>query len=144
MIATEVTLPNERPLHVYGEILFKSYQSPRAEIPSIATFLSQGAAVGALLMFLFPIMGMLSHPHNGYNFLLISYLPVFLGWGVLFGVSEGVALWAVTYFLSHRIHPIIRAILGAVLLVGIPSQLRSPRMFHSLRVATMNRTTPIR
>jgi len=119
MIASEVTLPNERPLHVYGEILFNTYQSPRAEIPSIATFLSQGAAVGALLVFLFPIIGMLSHPNNGYNFLLISRVPVFLGWGVLFGLCEGTALWAGTYLLSHRIHPIIRAILGSVLLVAL-------------------------
>jgi hypothetical protein len=121
MIASEATLPNEQPPHVYGDIMCSIYQSPRAEIPSIATFLSQGAAVGALLAFLSPVRGMLSHPENGYNFLLVYYLPVFLGGGMLFGLCEGVVLWAGTYLLSHRIHPIIRAILGPVLLVTLIS-----------------------
>ena len=101
----------------YGKIMFSIYQSPRDGIPSIATFLSQGAAVGALLVFLCPVIGMLAHPENGYNFLLVFYLPVFLGVGMLFGLCEAGALWAGTYLLSHRIHPIIRAILGPVLLV---------------------------
>ena len=119
MIASEATLHHEQPPQVCGKLMFSIYQSPRAEIPTIGTFLSQGAAVGALLASLCPAMGMLSHPQNGYNFLLVSYLPLFLCWGILVGLCEGVPFWAVTYLLSHRIHPVIRAILGPVILVTL-------------------------
>ena len=93
------------------------YHSPRYDIPSIGSFLSQGGAVGALLAFLWPVMGMLSHPENGYNFLLLCYLPVFLGGGMLFGLCEGAAIWTGTFFVGHRVHPVARAVLGMVIVI---------------------------
>ena len=108
--------PYQRPAYIYGEILTRGYQS-RDDISSIGTFVSQGAAGGALLGFASPVIGMLLHPENGYNFLLISYLPEFLGWGMLFGLCEGAAFWASTFVVGRRIHPVVRAVLGIVILV---------------------------
>ena len=107
----------QRPPHIYGEILSASaYQSPRSDLPGIGRFLLQGAAVGALIAFFSPVAGMLAHPENGYNFLLISYLPVFLGGGILFGLCEGVTIWMCTYLAGRRIHPVARAVVGVVTL----------------------------
>ena len=84
-----------RPPYIYGEILSRSlYESPLAELPGFGRFLSQGIAVGVFGSFLFPVLGMLAHPENGYNFLLISWLPLILATGMAFGLFEGVALWA--------------------------------------------------
>ena len=108
----------QRPPHIYGEILSASvYQSPRSDLPSIGRFLLQGAAVGALMAFFWPVAGMLLHPENGYNFFLLFYLPVFLGGGILFGLCEGVTIWTCTYLVGRRINPIARAVLGMVTLV---------------------------
>ena len=113
----ETTAACQRHPYVDGEILFRSiYQSPRVQLPSVGRFLSQGAAVGPLLAFLWPLMGMLWHPENGYNFLLISYLPFFLGGGLLFGLCVGVAIWSVTYLWGRRINAVVRAVLGIVIL----------------------------
>lgn len=116
MSATDET--NDQTSGVYGGILASSiYQSPRSELPSIGSFLSQGAALGPLLAFLWPVMGMLWHPDNGYNFLLISYLPVILLGGMFFGLCEGAMIWAGTYLVGRRINFVIRAIMGIVILV---------------------------
>lgn len=120
MIATRAIDPNEQSLRAYGVITSPAfYRSQRAELPSIGTFLSQGAAVGALFGFFSPVIGMLSNPENGYNFLLIGALPVFLGAGMLFGLCEATVLWVGSYLLGHRIHPGIRAVVGPVILVAL-------------------------
>lgn len=107
----------QRPPHVYREILSASvYQSPLSDLPGIGRLLLQGAAVGALLAFFSPVAGMLAHPENGYNFLLISYLPEFLVGGVLFGLCEGVTIWTCTHLAGRRINPVARAVLGLVTL----------------------------
>ncbi|HKP81590.1 MAG TPA: hypothetical protein VJT69_06215 [Pyrinomonadaceae bacterium] len=107
----------QRPPHIYGEILSASvYQSPRSDLPGIGRFLLQGAAVGALIAFFWPVAGMLWHPENGYNFLLVSYLPLFLGAGILFGLCEGVTIWTCTYLAGRQINLVVRAVLGMVTL----------------------------
>jgi hypothetical protein len=118
MIASEATLPNKESIPVHAEILsYVSYQGQRADLPSIVTFLSQGATFGALLAFLWPVIGMLSHPGFPDSFIWMGALPVCLGGGALFGLCEATVLWAGTFGLGHRIHPIIRAVLGPVILV---------------------------
>ena len=113
MIATTDSLQR----HTYGSILSRSiYQSPGAELPSLGRCLSQGAVVGAMLSFLWPLLGMLAHPENGYNFLLISYLPLMLGIGLLFGLCEGASIWAATYLVGRRINLVVRTVLGIVVL----------------------------
>ena len=78
-------------------------QSPRYEPPGIGGFLSQGAFVGTLLGFALPVNGMLSHPENGYNFLLIAWLPYFLAGGIVFGLLVAVFIWAFTLLTSRRL-----------------------------------------
>ena len=92
------------------------YQSAESEVPSIATFLSQGAATGICLSFLSPASGMLSNPENGYNYLLVFLLPVFVMGGMLFGLWEGTMLWACTFVAGRRINPVVRAVIGIVVL----------------------------
>ena len=92
------------------------YQSPRYELPGIGSFLFQGAFVGALVAFSFPVYGILAHPENGYNFLLIAWLPFILASGVGFGVLVAVLIWAITYAAGHRLHLVVRVIIGAVTL----------------------------
>ena len=106
--------PYQRPPHIYGEILSSSlYQSsPRYELPGIARFLSQGAFVGTLLGFTFPVHGLLSDPENGYNFLLITWLPYFLAGGMAFGLFVAVFIWAFTLLTGHRL--IFRVPIGIV------------------------------
>jgi len=59
---------------------------------------------------------MLSHPENGYNFLLISFLPIILVMGAGFGVLEGAALWACSYIAGCRLNALARAGMGIVVL----------------------------
>jgi hypothetical protein len=99
----------------YGNI-FSYRPDPRAELPSIGRFLSQGAVMGALLGFVWPIVGILAHPENGYNYLLVGYLPVFLAAGMLFGLCLGIPIWAVTFLVGHRLHLAVRAVIGAAML----------------------------
>src|ERR1044072_1222472 len=90
------------------------YQSAESEVPSIATFLSQGAATGICLSFLSPASGMLSNPENGYNYLLVFFLPVFVMGGLLFGLWEGTMLWACTFVTGRRINLVVRAVIGVL------------------------------
>ena len=101
----------------YGEILSHSlYQAPIHNLPGFGRFLSQGIVAGALVSFSIPVIGMLAHPENGYNFLLIAWLPYFLATGMGFGLFEGALIWACSYIVGHRLHPLARAALGIVVL----------------------------
>lgn len=112
MIATALN-----PTTVYGEILSRNvYQTPPSELPSVGRFLSQGAALGALFGFIPPLHSMLSSPENGYNFILVGALPIFLAGGMAFGLFEGVLIWAVTYVTGHRLHPFLRVVLATMIL----------------------------
>ena len=116
MIASEATLSNKESLTVHAEILSYGYRG-KADLPSIVTFLSQGATAGALLGFIWPVTGMLLNPGFPYSFLWMGALWSCLGAGALFGLCEAIVLWAGSFGLGHRIHPIIRAVLGPVILV---------------------------
>src|SRR2546423_1005796 len=58
----------------------------------IGDFLSQGSAGGAISIFLLTLISVLKHP-NGYNFLLIPYLPIVLFSGAVLGVVGGALIW---------------------------------------------------
>lgn len=104
-----------RPAYIYGEILSSDiYAAAENEPPGIVRFLSQGAAVGAFFGFLAPVNGMLSHPENGYNYLLMLFLPDFVLRGIGFGVVEGIMIWGCTYTFGHRLIVALRAGLGIV------------------------------
>ncbi|HEY4423428.1 MAG TPA: hypothetical protein VGN10_04425 [Pyrinomonadaceae bacterium] len=104
--------------YIYGEILSRSLsQSPVSELPGFGRCLSQGIVVGAFVSFLFPVIGMLADRENGYNFLLISWLPFILATGMGFGLFEGVALWACSYIAGHRLNVLARAVAGTAFLL---------------------------
>ena len=105
------------PPYSYGEILSRSmYQAPMWDLPGFGRFLTQGIVVGAFVSFVFTVIAMLAHPENGYNFLLIAWLPYILATGMGFGVFEGVLIWACSYIAGRRLHPLPRAGLGIVVL----------------------------
>jgi len=104
-----------RPPYIYGEILSRSLsQAQQSELPGFGRFISQGMVVGAFVAFLFPLAGMLLDPENGYNFLLIAWLPYILAVGMGFGVGEGVLMWAFSYVAGQRPNALARATLGIV------------------------------
>jgi hypothetical protein len=110
----------QRPPYIYGEILSRSiYESPQYEMPGFGRFLSQGIVTGAFVSFLFPVIGMLLDPRNGYNFLLISWLPFFLAVGMGIGIFEGVVIWACCYIVGYRLNALGRAVLGILVLVMV-------------------------
>lgn len=107
------------PPYQYGNILFASVDTQRKDPPGLGRCLSQGAAAGVFSGFLFPVFGMLSHAENGYNFLLMAFLPMILAFGLVFGVLEGVTIWACSYLVGHRLHAVLRAVLGVVTLATL-------------------------
>ena len=113
-------IAHERSPYIYGEILSSSLcRSPQHELPGFGRFVSQGIFVGVFVFFLLPVIGMLSNPENGYNFLFISWLPIFLVTGMGFGLFEGLVLWACCYIAGHRLNAVARAGLGTVILATL-------------------------
>lgn len=103
---------DERSSHLDGEMLLHGVYAARAE--QFATFLSQGAVVGALIGFLSLVAGMLSHPENGYNFFLMLYLLPFVVSGMVLGAFEASIIWACTHLAGHRLNVLLRAGIGIV------------------------------
>ena len=108
---------NDRPSHIYGEILSQPVDT-RAKQPGVATFLSQGAVVGALMGFLSLVCGLVSNPDNGYNFFLVFYLLPFLLSGLVLGAFEGSIMWACIHWTRRRLHILLRACIGIFVHAG--------------------------
>ena len=113
------TNPHQTSPYRYGNILFANVTTYQRNPPGIGRCLSQAAAVGAFVGFLTPVFGLLRHPTNGYNYLLIFSLPVFLAFGICFGVIQGAIIWACGHIVGHRVHPVQRAVLGVVTLATL-------------------------
>ena len=114
MIESGATATYQRPPFIYGEILSRSMcEADRPELPGIGRFLSQGAAIGAFISFLFPLYGIVST--RGYTFLLIGALPFFLAGGIAFGLLQGFGMWGCTRLAGHRITAAARAIIGSLI-----------------------------
>ena len=78
MIQSIVANPHQTSPYRHGNILFASVTTYKKDPPGIGRCLSQGAAVGVFLGFLSPVVGMLLHPENGYNFFFMFFLPLLL------------------------------------------------------------------
>lgn len=114
MIQSGATVPYQRPPFIYGEILSRSIcEADRPELPGIGRFLSQGAAIGAFISFLFPLYGIVST--RGYTFLLIGALPFFLAGGIAFGLLQGFGIWGCTRLVRHQLGRSARAIIGVLI-----------------------------
>lgn len=107
-----------RPPYIYGEILSRSLsQSPLSELPGAGRCLSQGLVVGAFASFVFTSVSMLLDRQNGYNFLIIAWLPFILAAGMGFGLFEGLFVWAFGYIAGHRLNAFIRVAVGIVVIM---------------------------
>jgi len=113
MITTDV---HQRPPYIYGEILSRSiYITRPSALPPLGRFLSQGVAAAACMVFLNVAIAILSEPTNGYNFVFIFALPIFLALGMIFGLVEGFVIWGCTRLTRHRLSPVVRTSIGMVL-----------------------------
>jgi len=102
--------------YVYGEILSRSmYQAREPELPGIGRFLSQGAAGGAFVSFLFPLTIVLSQPDT-WNILIIFFLPFFLAIGIIFGLFDGFLVWVCSRLARRPLNAMTRVLIGLVLL----------------------------
>lgn len=114
MIESGAAVPYQRPPFIYGEILSRSMcEADRPELPGMGRFLSQGAAIGAFISFLFPLYGIVFT--RGYTFLLIGALPFFLAGGIAFGLLQGFGMWGCTRLARHQLGRGARAIIGVLI-----------------------------
>ena len=99
-----------------GEILSLSVAEEN-DPPGFVTYLSQGIAVGALLMLPNPVWGVLLHPY--YGVLFIGALPWFLALGGGFGIFEAIIIWACTYVARRRLNWALRIGIAFVVLAAL-------------------------
>ena len=118
MIESGATLPYRRPPFIYGEILSRSIytaETEPSERPQFGIYVSQGAATGVVLAFLFVVTQMITVP-NVYNFLfgkgLLWILPLGLGGGTV----KALVIWICSRLAGHRVAWFIRAAIAAVVL----------------------------
>lgn len=105
-----------------GEILSSSL-AKQSEAPEFVSFLSQGVAVGALLMLPTPIWGLLT-VDPFYGLLFIPALPEYLLVGGAFGIIEAIIIWACTYIARHRLNVAWRIGIAVVTLTGLIALVR--------------------
>ena len=116
MIQSIVANRHQTSPYRHGSILFAGVTTYKNDPPGIGRCLSQGATAGAVVGFFVPVYGLLSHPTNGYNYLLVWALPLFLVFAIGFGVLEGAIIWACSHIVGHRLHVVQRAVLGVITL----------------------------
>lgn len=88
-----------------------TWTAPKLQIKTLLTFLSQGAVGGAVAYFLLAVFSLISYP-NYYNYLFLSALPMFLGYGSAFGSSTAVFVWLPGVFLQRRLGFVARAVIS--------------------------------
>ena len=81
-------------------------------LPPLGRFISQGMLVGAVIGFLLVLSTMVWFWTNGYNFVLIFVLPVWLVGGMAFGSFEGLVMWACTRLARRQLGAAVRAAIG--------------------------------
>src|SRR5215203_1297155 len=115
------TVTRQRPPFIYGEILSRSLceeGDARSKGPGIFTFVTQGAATGAILAFLFTAFHLFWAPAY-YNFLLVGALPKFLCVGLGTGAIKGLVIWACAKLTRHRLIWFFRSLIAIALLEGM-------------------------
>lgn len=115
------TLPNESSSYVYQGVVYEKVTPSNSPQPrphvGILTCLSQGVVTGAVMIFLLCCYSILSQPQNGFNFYYPVFFPIFLCWGIVPGLLEGVVLGACTKVAGHNLRTFTRAIVGATVLL---------------------------
>ena len=104
-----------------ASIISTSLVPERSPQHGFGRWLSQGAAAGTVIAFLFVVSQML-FGGNPYNFLLIPALPLILFYGLLYGTFKSFIIWVLTKIFRRRLGTVSRiaiALLMVGLLVGI-------------------------
>ena len=85
--------------YVYGSVLLRSVYQPQSLEPSrLGRCLSQGAAAGAVIAFLFSLV----FPKPPNNFMLIV-MPFFLVTGIIMGLFQGLVVWGWMRLAKHHL-----------------------------------------
>ena len=95
--------------------------SQRSPQPGFGHYLSQGAATGTVLSFLY-VAGQMVFVRNPYNFLFIPALPFFMFYGLLVGTFKSFIIWVCTKIFRRRLRVLSRVTMTVpmfVLLIGV-------------------------
>ncbi|HEV8368911.1 MAG TPA: hypothetical protein VGQ39_13245 [Pyrinomonadaceae bacterium] len=101
---------------IYGQNLQRNLYLTNSEEPNllgIGRFVSQGATSGAIVFFLYAVVGILS-VNAYYCLLFIPALPKFLAWGVAIGVFKGLLIWVSSRIVNRRLGMLSRGMLGVL------------------------------
>jgi len=104
-----------------ASILSTSVVPGRSPHSGFGSWLSQGAAAGAVTAFLFVVAELL-FGGNPYNFLLIPAFPLILFYGLLYGTFKSFIIWLSTKIFRRRLGIVSRVAIALVLvgfLIGI-------------------------
>jgi len=83
------------------------------ELPGIGKYLFQALVVAVFIGFLLPLILVLLYPGLQYHPLLLVVVVSGLTYGLAFAVVEAIVIWACSYMAGHRLHPLVRAGIGA-------------------------------
>ena len=93
----------------YGAILSQSVFVENSRPPGIGTFLSQGAAAGAIVYFFLPLIMVLLRPAGTWDLWFVVFLAIFELMGMVIGVIEALIVWVCTKIDGGNLTPVIRA-----------------------------------
>lgn len=80
--------------------------------------MAQGAAIGAILEFLFVVIQVITVP-NPYNFLFMYGLGVILVFGAGWGTVKALVIWTCAKLARRRVPLLIRCLIAAAVLTGL-------------------------
>jgi len=116
------TTPYQRPPFIYGEILSRTLHESEADKgparPGIGTFLTQGAATGAVLWFLV-IAFRTARIDSYYGLLFLGALPRFVAVGLATGAVKGLIIWLFTKLTRYRLIWFFRSLIAIAVLQAI-------------------------
>lgn len=132
-----ISITEQKP--IYGAVLSGSVYAAKDELPGIGRFLSQGAAAGAVLAFLFTLGALVRDWTNPYNFVFIFSLPIYLGAAMILSLFPSLLIWAGTRLDGHHLDLPVRvfisvvtmllcAVVGYQFLPGRPAYLKQPEL----------------
>ena len=90
----------QQPPYVYGNVLLRTIYEPQSLEPSrLGRCLSQGAATGAVIAFLFCLV-LAGLSHNPYLVLILPFLQVI---GIIMGLFQGLVVWGWMRLAEHHL-----------------------------------------
>lgn len=106
--------------YLYGGVLFQRVTETEREArplrAGLLTCLSQGLATGAVLMFVLTAGVLLYEHNNGYQYLVVVYFPLYLCFGLVPGLVEGLVSWICMRMTGHNLRWFTRLLIAALVL----------------------------